>query len=395
MFLEPTYQLIKGYDIVRVEGYFVERFLNLCMSRNVSIWNVKKISEIETEIKTFQQDFHKLKTIANITKCRITIVSQKGGIHVLKQYQKRIPFLITVIGCLLMIYQLSTRIWQIEIAGEFTIPIDELCKELKEENVKIGMRKKDLDFDTIKSHIYRRRNDVVWMGFDVRGVKAIVSFVERTNIEDNSVRQSPCHVVSNQEGIVEKIFVREGTKVVEEGDFVQSGDVLISGKVTSLDGTIRMVHSDGEILLKTWYVGKATIPFEKDVPMPTGKKEYDMIVKFGNIPIKFRNNGTNFEKYDTIRRDEKLLVFQKYQIPIELMMTIYQELEIETIFYQKEQALELAKRQALWDLQRQRKVHLTDIPEDCMDVQIDDNAVTVTITVACIESVGVKNEITR
>ena len=103
-----------------------------------------------------------------------------------------------------------------------------------------------------------------------------------------------------------------------------NGDVLISGMITSLDHSQRKVHSDGEILLKTWYIGKAKVPMQREIPVFTGKKEVDYALKFGNYPIKFRNNGTNFEKYDTIEAREKLKVFQKYEFPIEWISTTYQ-----------------------------------------------------------------------
>ena len=49
MFLENTWRYMRGYICIKVEGYFVERFLNLCMLKNIELWNIKKKNEIERQ----------------------------------------------------------------------------------------------------------------------------------------------------------------------------------------------------------------------------------------------------------------------------------------------------------------------------------------------------------
>ena len=149
VFLEHAYQFAKGYVILKIEGYFVERFLNLCTHHQMIIWNLEKSNEVEVTLKAFQKDMKEFEKIANITKCKITVMSQKGIPKLIKQYRKRKSFLYAIAGGIFLLYEIGIRVWQIEIVGNFTIPIDELYQELQMENVRIGMRKKDIDFSSL------------------------------------------------------------------------------------------------------------------------------------------------------------------------------------------------------------------------------------------------------
>ena len=47
MFLEKSWRYANGYINIKVEGYFIERFLNMCMNRKIELWNIEKLNEAE------------------------------------------------------------------------------------------------------------------------------------------------------------------------------------------------------------------------------------------------------------------------------------------------------------------------------------------------------------
>lgn len=228
MFLQGAYKFVVGYIEIQAEGYFVERFLNLCLNRKIEIWDVKRKYDGVIELKINNYDINNIYEIADNTKTNITIVKKNGIPHIASLYKKRKVFILICILALTSMYLASQRIWQIDITGNYSFPKSEIEKEIELENIRIGMLKKDIDFDSIKNEIYLRRKDILWLGLDISGVKLNVEVIERTDPDENYLHGKPCDIVSNKDGIITKIFVREGTKVKNVGDTVMKGDILVS-----------------------------------------------------------------------------------------------------------------------------------------------------------------------
>jgi len=250
------------------------------------------------------------------------------------------------------------------------------------------MKKKDLDYDKIKSNIYVRRNDIAWMGFDIKGTKAYVEFVERNNKNIDEFSNEPCNIVSDKEGVVHKILVKSGKKLVNTGDLITKGQILITGNLSG-----DKVQANGEIILKTWYTNKVTIPYEKDLVSKTGKKESKYKLEIGNCKINFINSSTNFEKYDTITVSNKLKLFNRFELPIKLTELTYEELQVDTVKYTKAQAENIAKSEAINGIKQQIKNLEESEFENSFIIRENKDSISVEITVEVLEKVGIKEKI--
>lgn len=387
MFLQKTYQYTIGYIELMIEGYFVERFVNLCLNRNIEIWDVKRKQDGIIELKIHKYDFPKIEEIAEITKSKVTIQKEVGVPHVVSLYSKRKLFVFIFVLLILLIYLASQRVWKIQIIGDFSIPVEDIKNELKIENVSVGMLKKDLDFDNIKRNIYLRRSDILWLGFEIKGVKMMVEVLERTAPKEEELKGLPCDIVADKEGIISKIFVKEGTKLKNVGDVVTKGETLVSGVMHSNYGGNRYVHANAEITMKTWYTGKVAVPYHKSLVAKSGNIEKRYQIKIGNLVINLLNTVTNFEKYDTINVVKRLTLFGRVELPIEVKEITYEEFLSDDIVYTKEEALELAKEES-YTFAKQ------SIPEEAEIVNCEykifntEDEVIVRATVECIESAG-------
>ena len=68
MFLEKSWRYANGYINIKVEGYFIERFLNMCMNRKIELWNIKKLNEAELLVNIKYNEYNLVREIAEITK---------------------------------------------------------------------------------------------------------------------------------------------------------------------------------------------------------------------------------------------------------------------------------------------------------------------------------------
>ena len=47
MFIKIILSYLLGYLKISVEGYYIERFINICKNKNITIWNLKRNKEIK------------------------------------------------------------------------------------------------------------------------------------------------------------------------------------------------------------------------------------------------------------------------------------------------------------------------------------------------------------
>lgn len=220
MFFKIVMYYLLGYATISVEGYFIERFINICISKNILLWNMKrrKSSFLFTNIAI--KDFKKIRQIAKTTKCHIEIEKKKGLPFLLNRYKKRKIFIGLLITITLIIFGLSNFVWNIEIIGENSIPKEELLNDLNKYGLKTGILKTKVNTKEIINNIRLNRDDIAWVGMKIKGTNIIVEVVEADK-KPNIVNENEyCNIISDKEGIITKINVQNGTALVKVGDII-------------------------------------------------------------------------------------------------------------------------------------------------------------------------------
>lgn len=211
---------ILGYATISVEGYFIERFINICISKGIFLWNVKrkKSSFLFTNIAI--KDFKKIRQIAKTTKCHVKIEKKKGLPFLLHRYKKRKIFIGLLVMMILIIIGLSNFIWNIEIIGNQTILSEELLSQINDYGLKTGMLKAKVNTKEVISNIRLHRDDVAWIGIKLIGTNAIVEIVEADKKPEIIKEDEYCNIISDKDGVITKVNVQNGTALVKTGDIV-------------------------------------------------------------------------------------------------------------------------------------------------------------------------------
>ncbi len=140
---------LTGTLTVEIEGFFTERFINLCKINNIKIWDVRHIVNGIVRFNIHISNFKKLKNVARKTKCKVKIKEKKGIYFKVFKYRKRkvLGFLVII---LILIFILSTCfVWKININGNSKISIEIIKEKLKDSGIyigrfKIGMNKNEV-----------------------------------------------------------------------------------------------------------------------------------------------------------------------------------------------------------------------------------------------------------
>ena len=238
---------IFGYLNIIVEGFFTERFINICSSKKIFLWNLKKKNPSILSANISIKDFKKIKEICKKTKCKVSIKNKKGIPFLFDKYKKRKMFIILLIPVAIVTIVSSMYVWNIEIDGTQNIDKKELLEELKNKGLDVGKLKTKIDTKNIINNIRLEREDISWIEINLKGTNAIVSVVEAEKkpelIKDNEY----CNIISDKRGVVEKITAEKGTALVKKGDIIEIGTKLIGGFMEEKYTDTRYVHAKGEI----------------------------------------------------------------------------------------------------------------------------------------------------
>ena len=392
MYFKIILNYILGYVNILVEGYFVEKFINICNKQKIFLWNLKRSKTTIIYTNVSIKDFKKLKPIAQKTKCKIKIKSKKGLPFIFNKYKKRKIFVIGLAMVLITIFTLSKFIWNIEVIGNEKINDDEIIQIANENNLKIGKFKNKVDTKKIINKLRLERDDIAWIGIEIKGTNAIIKIVESIPKPNIIYDEEFCNIVATKDAIIKKISAQNGTPVVKEGEIVKKGTVLIAGWLEGKYTGTRYVHATGSVQGKVWYTQKERIYFKQQKKEQTGNVENKYSLNINNFKINFNKGVSKFKNYDTIETNKKVKLFSNFYLPIELIKITNTEVNITDITYTLEEAKNIGIEKAKQELNN--KIENLD---NILSIQINDSQtseyIEVEVTYEMLENIGTKEKI--
>lgn len=385
------YKLI-GYIRINVEGFYIEKFINICRQNGIFLWGIKreKASIMHTNISI--KDFKKIKRITKQINCRVHIERKKGLPFFLDRYKKRKIFVIGLIAILLIIFETSNFVWNIEVVGNEKINKDELIQELKEQGLEIGTQKRKINKNEIINTIRLKRNDVSWVGINIKGTNVTVKIVETEEKPEIINQDEYCNIVANKDALIQKIDSTKGTSVVKEGDLVKKGSILIGGWMEGKYTGVRYVHGAGKVMGKVWYTETARVQLKEEKTEKTGKEEKKYKINFNNFQINLYKTLSKFEKYDTIYTDKKVKIFSDFYLPVSFTECNNFETISKTEEYTQEEAKNIAIERAEKKLAEQ-VTNSDDIQDKKINVITTNDYVEVEVIYEVLENIGTEEKI--
>ena len=392
MFIKILLNYILGYVRITVEGYYIERFINICRNNKIIIWNLKRNKSVQLNLNIGIKDFKKIKKIAKKTKCKVKIVKKKGLPFLFNRYKKRKIFFGFLLLILVLIGISSNFIWNIEIKIENAEQLDNIYEDITSAGLETGKMKNKINTKEIINQIRLKRNDIAWMGIELKGTNAIVKLVKAESKPDIVDEEDYCNIVSDKVGVITKINAKNGTLAVNVGDTVNVGTVLINGWMEGKYTGIRYVHAQGDIEAKVWYTKSTKILYNTTERSETGNIENKYKIKFNNFEINLSKRVSKFKIYDTIDAEKKFKLFSDFYLPITLIKTTNKEEKEETKNYDFEQAKNLGVQQ----LEEELNKNITDsnkIVNKNINTYEKEDGLEVVVTYEVLENIGTNEKI--
>ena len=334
---------MKGYLRVRVWGFSPERFMNLCSNKGILLWDIVKEGDAYCMNITLK-GFWEIRPIVKKTGTRVAILERYGLPFFLPQLLKRKMFVAGLILAVAFWLVSSLFIWDIKVSGNYQITEDMFQTFLKENQVKIGMRRDTLDIEELEKQIRRQFPQVTWASARLDGIRLLI------DIKDNDAPMTTekpettpgRDLVAEYNGRVVSLIVRSGVPKVAIGDTVEKGAILVEGKVPvyNEDTTVReyrYVDADADIMLEHAAEFTASLPLKHIEKRYTGREKSSHYIKLGDQSWALPENRP-FLVYDSVIRESRPLMLEKLDLPAFWGTVTYREYQNTEYLYTEEEA---------------------------------------------------------
>lgn len=336
--------MIKHYIYIKTKARNKDKLLVKLYKNNISVYDVyEKDTYLYLKIK--QSDYKVLQEKIVTTKFNYV---NDSGIHHLKNVISPLKVL-SIFLFLFLINFFSKVVIRIEVIHS-NKEIRELVQStLEDYGVKKGTLKKDYqEIEEIKNKVLNSYKDKIeWLEIESVGMKYIVRIEERiiNNLENDN---KYCHIVAKKSGIISDITSTTGEILVNNGQYVNEDDILISGEIKFNEEVKNNVCAKGIVLAEVWYTTNVSLPINYSKSKRTGKLRYNLLIRTDKKKHKIFNS--RLKNYET----EEKKMFSLFNI------TFYKLEEYEIEINDQKYNLEKGVEKALELADKKMKVKLND-----------------------------------
>ena len=301
MSLLDIIRFAEGYLRIKVKGDGLERFLNLCSKNEISVWNIKRNKkELFVNIKI--KDYKKIRILRRTIKFppKLKIHKKYGLPFIIKSYEKRKGVAVGIILSFLILYFLSGFIWEVKVEGNTNIDSNQVIIACEELGIKKGISKNKIDPYNLKSLLVLKVEGIAWCSFNVEGSVLTVDISEAKDSSKES-DNTPSNLIATHDGVIKNTKIEKGAKMIDLGQAVRKGDLLVSGALNYGEKT-EFIKSEGKVIAETERIFKKTVPLKYEKKILSGKSKTLNVIDFFGLKIPLFVGNVKFDYEETITK---------------------------------------------------------------------------------------------
>jgi len=377
---------IRGYVIIRIEGLGLERLLNLALSNDIYLWDVKRLNKFQVEVTVSKNGLMEFQNLIKKVGCQEVIIRQYGLPYWIIKLKARKAFVIGLLTCIIMIIVMVSFVWRIEIIGAEQTSVDEIIAYLDVNNINTGTLKASINDDKVEQILLEKYNYFSFINVQKKGIKLVIDIKEEPVQPEKIDKSYPANIVARKRGVIQKIIARNGESIIKVGELVRENQLLISGVIEGGDGEFILVRADGEVFARTRYEATVEDSIVKKVERETGEVFTQMGIRIKNRGIKFIKD-IPFENSREYIEEQNIIKWGSIDFPIKLVTYEYREMVIEEI-RQEEEALKVSNQlKAIEQINSQLFDDAEIVAKDVVHF-VEGNIIKTTVVIETIEEIS-------
>lgn len=312
-------------ETVRFEivGIAPERFLNIANRRRLRVFNVHCDGSRMFAFVLASQ-FDTLADAAEKAAVRLEITEHHGLPYLLRNYRKRIGFVLGFGVFCFILWYLSLFVWFVDCVNlpeKFEVSASDAVYQA---GIRVGVLSSRIDGSQLELELEEELPQFDFIKISRMGCNAQVYFSPSVREKSTVSDDTPCDLIATDGGEIVEVVATEGAPLVQPGDVVYPGDTLVSGLFEGQVGRIDMVHSRGKITAMIDQTFSETINYRQTIKEPTGKiVTIHRLMAFGwEIPLFYDTPQGNYNR----TYEEIPLTVGGFELPILLRREEWHEL---------------------------------------------------------------------
>ncbi|MBO5109989.1 MAG: sporulation protein YqfD [Clostridia bacterium] len=287
-----------------------------------------------------------------------------------------------------LFFSTQNIVWKINISGNDSISCESILTELSNAGFHVGSKIDPDDLDQLHNQILATSSDIAWISINLSGVVANVEVREHQKATPSTPPESALsNIVASADGLIHQINVKSGKRVVEIGQVVKKGELLISGISDSQTLGARYEQAEGEVYA---YINKeiiVTTPTQSLEKVYTGKEFRKIRLNFFGKSINiFSNCGNLPATCDRIEEEIPILLFGRFSVPITVSKETYREYAEQPTTLSVQEAVDLTMARLTREITN--KLKSAELISKTVSLHYSNGAVTATCTLYCIEDIA-------
>ncbi|RLL48045.1 sporulation protein YqfD [Oceanobacillus piezotolerans] len=398
---------ITGYVTILIRGHYPELFFQKCTNHGITVWNIKKINNEACEGNMKLSDVKEVRKLIRKTHYKLSFIQKKGYPFHYKRFIRKKPLLFGLIISLFFIFFLSNIIWDIRISGVPKDIEEKIEKQLEQYGIHKGAWIFSIDSpNSIQQELIKDVPELLWVGVSQKGTTFMLEGVEKLVVKEEKPLE-PRNLIASKKGVISNIYVAKGLPMVSVNDYVEPGDMLVSGKIgeneieqeekddEGKEMNYDYVAAEGDITAKTWYEVNVTVPFHYNYEELTGRKEKKYHLKFGDFQLPIW--GFQAPEFENIHYDpyEKPIHFFKWKLPVGFVESTLSEKQVFQGKRTKEEAIQVGVEQAKSELLLGLGPEAKILTEKVLHESIEDGKVNLSIYITVEEEIATAQPINQ
>ncbi|MBR4287884.1 MAG: sporulation protein YqfD [Clostridia bacterium] len=325
--MNRLYRAVLGYEKLIFSSSEPERILNFALQYNIPLWGIEKCgSEISFFVsrparRHFRAFEEKLWAKESIR------WEKRGSIRFFARFGKRIGFYLGIVLFFAML-SLSTRfVWSVQVKGQEKFTENEIRERLKEIGIAPGVLKKDINTSEAALLFQVDNPEFSFLSVNLIGTVARIEVREREAVDKTKPEDHFSNQVAEIAGKIVRYEVLAGEILVNVGESVPQGTLLISGVRENKSGGFSALDAKGRVFAETERCFKEIIPFSRVETLYTGREKvrdsYEILgFSFGNDSL----SDPPFTSFETMEIVEDVSLFGK-ELPITRKSLVFLETE--------------------------------------------------------------------
>jgi len=370
---------------IKIESNSPNRIINKLLNQNIKLYDVD-ITKDKLLLIVDKEDLIKLKKIKTISYQIINDYGISKGKRYIKKYAPLLLFL--GFGVLLNIL-LSNVILEVEVNS----PNKSLAQEVKNEMASYGIKKfhwkkerKEIEIIK-KDYLAKSKEKIEWIEIEGKGTKYIIT-VEENKQKEEEKTCNPRNIIAKKNAIITKIESDSGEIIKKKQDYVEKGEVIISGFIHNKEKIVSKKCASGKVYGEVWYKAIVEIPQIIETQKKQNKFHWMLYGKIGKWKFFFPNRKQ-------VVLEKKYNIIKNNKSAIELILLKTEEIRKEKKKYDQNTAIEKAYQEVIKQLETKNSRKPNIFQKKVLKKTIKNSKIIVEVLMAVEEEITAYQDITN